>query len=462
MNFLQYIFCLFIFSIGFVYSQDQKNITFLDNWSDESLLTNSSLVRYSGCYGFTREGTEYAIIGSTEGTHFFQLSSDNRLIPCGYIEGRFKSSMVIHREFKTYKNYAYSICDEGTSSLQIIDLSYLPDSVVKVADFQDENFGKVHNIFIDTANALLYACLVTPIIDGNMQSMIPLRVFSLANPVNPTLIWEGPSDINEVHDCYVRDNIAIMNCGPDGLRVYDFSNSNTPNYISNLTIYQDQGYNHQGWLSPNGKTYIFADETTGKRLKKCEVNSNFDIKITQYFGTNYLNNSIPHNIMCTNEFAFIAYYNEGLRIFDIRDIPKEIACYDTYTGSNFFNMNGAWGVFSNYSSGRIIISDRQSGLFLFHFDQALFLNEASDDFSVYPNPAIKGQIITIRSAEDKISDFSVKVFNASADLILETAVSTKSFCKIEAPAVSGLFTLQIKYTNYLGEEISVIRKIIVQ
>ena len=133
-----------------------------------------------------------------------------------------------------------------------------------------------------------------------------------------------------------------------------------------------------------------------------------------------------------------------------------------YTGSDFFNMNGAWGVFSNYSSGRIIISDRQSGLFLFHFDQALFLNEASEEFSVYPNPAIKGQIITIRSGEDKISDFSVKVFNASADLILETAVSTKSFCKIEVPAVSGLFTLQIKYTNYLGEEISVIRKIIVQ
>ncbi|MEY3236335.1 MAG: hypothetical protein RI883_436 [Bacteroidota bacterium] len=453
-------FCLF-YSI-LLQAQEQKNITFLDNWSEDTLVTNTSLVRYSGCWGFTRDSIEYAIIGSTEGTHFFKLSTENKLIQCGFVEGKFNSSQVIHREFKTFGNYAYSICDEGNSSLQIIDLSYLPDSVVKVADIQNVNFGKVHNLTIDTANALLYACLVTPIVAGNPLSMVPLRVFSLANPINPVLLWEGPSDIPTVHDCYVRDNIAILNCGDEGLRVYDFTNPSSPSYINNLTFYQDQGYNHQGWLSPNGMTYIFADETNGKRVKKCTVGSNYTIQVESYFGTNYDNNSVPHNIMCTDQFAFVAYYNEGLRIFDIRNTPVEVASYDTYPTSSNFKMNGAWGVFSNYNSGRIIVSDRQNGLFLFHFDQSIFMNEAADEFSVYPNPASKNGKFIVRSANDAIAEFTVKIYTTAGDLVWSESISNQSFGYFNSPESAGLYTLKIEYVNYLGEKEIIVRKLISQ
>ena len=456
------IYFFYFFCSILLQAQEQKNITFLDNWNEDTLVTNTSLVRYSGCWGFTRNAIEYAIIGSTEGTHFFKLSTDNKLIQCGFIEGRFNSSQVVHREFKTFGNYAYSICDEGNSSLQIIDLSYLPDSVVKVADIQDVNFGKVHNLTIDTSNALLYACLVTPIVAGNPLSLVPLRVFSLSDPINPVLIWEGPSDIPIVHDCYVRDNIAILNCGDEGLRVYDFTNAAAPNYINNLTFYQDQGYNHQGWLSPNGLTYIFADETNSKRVKKCTVGSNYSIQVENYFGTNYENNSVPHNIMCTDQFAFIAYYNEGLRIFDIRKNPVEVASYDTYPTSSNFKMNGAWGVFSNYSSGRIIVSDRQNGLFLFHFDQAVFLNEAADEFSVYPNPTSINEEFTVRSGNDKIAEFNVKMYNIAGELVQTENIYNHSFGSFSSPVVSGLYTLKIEYINYLGEKEIIFSKLICQ
>ena len=116
---MERILFLCFFYAMLVHSQEQKNITFLDDWSEDSLITNTSLVRYSGCWGFTQGDKEYAIIGSTEGTHFFQLDETNKLKPCGFIEGKFNSSQVIHREFKTFGNYAYSICDEGNSSMQI-------------------------------------------------------------------------------------------------------------------------------------------------------------------------------------------------------------------------------------------------------------------------------------------------------------------------------------------------------
>lgn len=446
----------------FAHSQEQKNIELLDHWFSDTLITASTQVRFSGCWGFTQNGREYAVIGSTEGTHFFLLSEQNTLVPCGFIEGKFSSAQVIHREFKTNGNYAYAVCDEGNSSLQIIDLSYLPDSVVKVADLQDERFGKIHNISIDTANALLYACLVTPISSGIPLSLVPLRVFSLQNPLNPVLLWEGPNDIPEVHDCYVRDNIAILNCGMNGLRVYDFSNPVSPSYMSNLTFYQDQGYNHQGWLSPDGKTYVFADETNGKRIKKCSVSGNFDIEVEGYFGTNWQNGSVPHNLMITNEFAFVAHYNEGLRIYDIRaTFPREVAFYDTYTQSSNFKMNGAWGLYSEYPSQRIIVSDRQNGLFLFKFNRALFENPSDSSFLVYPNPIEAGEIITVRTPGDQLSAFSVDVFNALGQVTNCFTVNNKSYLTFIAPSSAGVYTIKISYINYLGEADKAVRRIIV-
>jgi choice-of-anchor B domain-containing protein len=453
---------IFLFFVPVLNAQEIKNVKLLDHWHEDTLITNSNLVRYSGCWGFERNGREYAIIGSTEGNHFFLLTDNDQLQHAGFVEGKFNSSQVVHREFKTYQNYAYAICDEGTSSMQIIDLSYLPDSVVKVADIQNVNFGKVHNLFIDTAHALLYACKVTPIIGGIPQSPVPLRVFSLADPINPLLLWEGPPDIPEVHDCYVRDNIAILNCGENGLRVYDFSNPVVPFYLNNLQFYQDQGYNHQGWLSPDGKTYVFADETSGKRVKKCSVETDLSIQITGLFGTNYEENSIPHNIMCTNELAFVAYYNEGLRIFDLKHGNTEVGAYDTYTDESVFKMNGAWGVFSNYTSERIIISDRQNGLFLFDFDRSVFAEGSTAQFSCNPNPVELGGSVMLRSPKDEITEFSVEVFNAVGEKLKRIDIKDQTYFELGGLNTSGVYFLRITYVNYLDDVTTESIKLIVQ
>ena len=262
-----------IFAISYLYitaspifAQDKNNLTLLDNWHQDSIVSNSSLVRYSGCWGFEWKENHYSVIGSTEGTHVFQIDN-KKLRPIGFIKGKFSSSLVSHREFKTYKNYLYSICDEGYSSLQIIDLNYLPDSVSLVNSLYLPPFGRAHNLFIDTSNALLYLCKVTSYLDSMLLNPAPMRVFSLVNPETPLLLWEGPNDIAEVHDIHVRDNEAILNCGFDGIRIYDFTNPSNPIFTQSIEFYNDQGYNHQGFLSPDKKTYVFADENIGMRIK---------------------------------------------------------------------------------------------------------------------------------------------------------------------------------------------------
>jgi choice-of-anchor B domain-containing protein len=445
-------FCLFSF---FAKSQYIQNISLLDVWKSDTLLTNSSNVRYSSCWGFERSNKEYAILGSTEGAHFFELSSDNKLNFIDFIPGRYVSSQAITREYKTYRQYAYAVGDEGLSSLQIIDLSYLPDSVQLVNDLQNNFFGKTHNLFIDTTNALLYLCSVKPIVNGVDQSLIPLCVFSLADPINPSLIWSGPSDIDEVHDIFVRDNLAILNCGYEGLRIYDFSQANQPQFLSNLEVYPDQGYNHQGWLSPDNSTYVFADENAGLRIKKCSLNIDYSLTIENLFESS--DNSFPktpHNIQITNDFAFVAYYNDGLRIFDLRtEVPVEIAAFDTYVDEpgEIFSMWGAWGIYALYSSERIIVSDRKNGLFLFDFDRTRFLKSPpSSGFTLSPNPCYQAESVFI-NIPSSINSFSFQLFDANGKLLEEIEVENSSSYYFNLPYKSGVYFIHLQYTNYLNE-----------
>ncbi|MBU3659121.1 MAG: choice-of-anchor B family protein [Flavobacteriales bacterium] len=447
-------------------SQYQKNVELLDHWFSDTIITNSSQVRYSSCWAFEQEGKEYGVIGSTEGSHFFELTAENKFRFIDFVQGRFVSAQAITREFKNFGTYLYASCDEGPSSLQIIDLSYLPDSVQLVADYRNELFGKVHNLFVDEKNKLLYATLVTPVVNNTESSMVPLRVFSLESPVAPTLLWEGPSDISEVHDLFVRDNLAILNCGFNGIRVYDFTNPSAPVYLNNLTIYQQQGYNHQGWLAPNNETYVFADETAGLKIKKANLNSDFSIQIQHYFGTeNEPYDKTPHNIQCTNEFAFVAYYNDGLRIYDLRyNPPKEIAAYDTYLDddlTNGFSMWGAWGVHALLPSGRILVSDRNNGFFLFDFDRNFFLNQTqTSSFSAYPNPSSTSESFVVRSYEDNITDFDISIYAATGQLISNESISNQSFVEVDTKIVSGCYFLKIVYANYLGERVEEVLRIL--
>ncbi|MEJ6777327.1 MAG: choice-of-anchor B family protein [Crocinitomicaceae bacterium] len=441
--------------------QVSYNIDFLDNWSNDTLTSNSSEVRYNDCWGIELNNQEYAIAGSTEGTHFFKVTDQNKLEHLDFIEGHFNHMSVVHRDIKTYRNYAYAVCDEGESSLQLIDLSYLPDSVHLVGN-NDTSFARVHNIFIDTVNALLYAGGVTPKANGIIQSTISMQVFSLANPENPILIYTGPNDINEVHDMYVRNNIAYLNCGFDGLRVYDFSNPTTPIYKQNINIYQDQGYNHQGYLTPDGNTYVFGDETGGKRLKKCTVDSDNTVTIKSRFGTNHEDNSVAHNIMLSNEFAYVAYYNEGLRIYDLRyNTPIEIAHYDTYADDSFFNMQGAWGVYTELSSGRILVSDRHNGLFLFDFREDLFITNNKPELLVYPNPSLNEEGFTLTLNNLDISLFKVTLYDLKGKKVLEQIVDNQSYLELFPNVLSGIYHLRVKYINDSDDIIQLHKKLII-
>jgi choice-of-anchor B domain-containing protein len=393
-------FIILLFSVGLGYAQNQKNVILLDNWTDTTIEKGLDDAVFNDVWGFTFNGENYCAMGSSIGTHIFKVG-ETKLELIDFEPGRYQSRYVEHRDYKVYQNYLYGVCDEGESSLQIFDLSYLPDSVHKVID-HDAFFNVCHNIFIDTVNAKLYACA------ANELGML---VLDISNPLGPIVDY-FMTEPSYVHDCYVRNDTAYLNAGFEGLHIYNFA-GDVPVELGILNFYPNQGYNHSGWLSPDGSKYAFIDETEGTKIKLCETDELALISISETFATSDYESFVPHNVILLDNLAFISYYNEGFRIFDISKAPiKEIGVYDTFLEDTKYKLNGAWGVYVFEEQNQILVSDRQSGLFLFSFPIQV-LNAENEGTYVTNAPLLDANSILI--PRDNLGSENVTFTIAAAD-----------------------------------------------
>jgi len=379
-SFLLFIF-LFIFFTSF---GQQNNLELLYQWSDETGISGDNWVGniYNEIWGFVQNDHEFAVIGTTQGTHIFDVTEPVSSYLIASIDGGSTSPDVVHRDFDDYNGHLYAVADEmNSSTLQIIDLSNLPNSVDVVYDSNDI-ITRAHNIFIDKDAGLMYVCGGKVYGNNNYLSII-----SLENPANPTFI----TDFNThgyVHDIYVENNIGYLNCGNNGLHIVDFSDLNNPETLGSLTEYPYQGYNHSGWLTEDGNTYVFADENHGYKMKICDVSNPAEININATLLSDVYENSIPHNLIIKNNFLYVSHYYDGLWIWDISnpENPTYVASYDTYTDSNGTSYKGAWGVYPLLPSGIILVSDMQSGLFIFELEESNSSIKEHTKADIFPNP----------------------------------------------------------------------------
>ena len=368
-------------------AQNPDEATLVYNWQDSTLIPSIYFGnRYNEVWGFVRNGREYAVMGSERGTHIFDLSNRSNIHESHFVPAPFTGEYVVHRDYHDYNGYLYIVCDEGggISTLQIVALHDLPNSVQMVYDSNDL-FDRSHNIFIDTATAKMYACIPKHT-DGTKNG---LEVYSLQSPEQPQLI--GVYDNVDVHDLYVRNDTAYLNAGNDGLWVLDFADAANPVLLGSLTQYvtHGQGYNHSGWLSDDGQYYVFADETHGIQMKVCDVSDLSDINVVSTFWSDVDVESIAHNLIIRDDFVYVAHYHDGLQIFDISDPynPTLAAEYDTYSPTDHYDYRGAWGVYPFLPSGLILVSDMQYGLYV--LDVGL---EPEDPLVVAEKPNSSGHV----------------------------------------------------------------------
>lgn len=356
--------------------------------------------RYSGVWGWKQTSTnkEYAIAGSSIGTYFIDITNPATPSVSAFVPGK---QGCTWREIKTYQNYCYVASDDPSpNTFQIIDMSALP-STVTVVHNGTTYFERGHTLWIDQNK--LYVGLAT----YSTGTLYNMNVYSLATPTAPVLLRslsQDYSNIQGVHDMFVRNDTVFASCGYQGLYVFKFETpADTFRQLGSYSSYPGSGYNHSSMLTQNGKYLVFCDEVpAGTPIKLVNVQNPSNIQPVQTYSPHP--NTTPHNpYVIGNQWAIVSCYQDGLFIYDISQpsIPWISGFFDTYPQGGY-NANdygstpyrGNWGAYPYLPSGVIVAGDMQNGIFILDPSPAysnpvgIKKNAAvSNEFIFYPNPA---------------------------------------------------------------------------
>ena len=104
---------IMLFLPFWVGAQEVDTMELLYHWNDSALEGSSQYDNtYNEVWGFVQNGVEYAVIGSTAGTHIFPLDEELSNIEPIFIPGGSAGDHVIHRDYHDYQGYLYAVCDE--------------------------------------------------------------------------------------------------------------------------------------------------------------------------------------------------------------------------------------------------------------------------------------------------------------------------------------------------------------
>jgi len=366
---------------------------------------------YADIWGYADNGYEYALMGITGGTSIIDVTNPNNPVEVDIIPGPLASPYQ-WRDIKTHSHYAY-IVNEGSglgSGMQVVDLSYLPDSTSLVYTY-NSTFTSAHDIFISDG----YAYVVGTSSGG-------MHILDLSNPTLPVQTAYY-STSGYIHDVYVWNDTAYVS-SENSYDLVDVSNKFSPQFVSASAALPGI-YAHSGWLTEDKRYFVACEEFNVRDITVWDLQDrsswNLVVPSWQMPGT-----SPVHNVFVLGEYAHISYYKDGYVVLDISDPtnPQLAGQYDTYPGSGGGTYNGAWGVYPYLPSGNIIVSDMSTGLYICKFDIPLTNSDEETnlpaDFTLeqnYPNPF--NPTTQIKYSVPKAGFVNLSVYNLLGEKVTE-------------------------------------------
>jgi len=421
---------------------------------------------YSNIWGYSDSlGNEYAIMGHNAGTSIVNITNPSSPVEVDMVPGP-TAGGTIWREIKTYNKYAYVVSEHTSpsnlSGLQIIDLSYLPDSVRYVKRYLwpgvDETNARAHTVTVDS-QGYIFIQGGTATLGGANQGGI--RILSLADPENPVPV--SVFDPRYVHDVFIQDTILFAHNifdFPGHIDIVNISDRANPQLIHSH-IYQN-GFSHDSWTTEDKNYLVSSDEMEGLTIKIWDIsvlwdadpNNNDDITLVG----EYISDPVymAHEPRVKGNYVYISHYVEGVRVVDISNLsdPVEVGYYDTYPqpGSGF---SGDWGVWPFFPSGNFVVSDIQTGLYIFKFDS---LNaggiEGAITNSTTSNPISNVQMQFVEADKfvftDQNGNFNFRTNEGEHTVILSKAGFITDTVNVTLPAGANItqnFTLEENQAN---------------
>tara|TARA_B100000900_G_scaffold214708_2_gene181872 strand:- start:5964 stop:7259 length:1296 start_codon:yes stop_codon:yes gene_type:complete len=330
-------------------------------------------------WGWTdpENGKEYALVGVSSHTAFVDMSDPDNLILVGVLPTATVNSSW--RDIKVYQNHAFIVSEASNHGMQVFDLTRLRNIEITPIEFEADvhftEFGSAHNIVIDEDSGYAYVVGTR----GNQYNGGPLFI-NIQNPTNP--IFEGGyGEGGYSHDAQVlsydgpdSDYIGkeiLIGSNENQVVIADVTDKSNPVTISTVE-YSNIGYTHQGWFTDDLQYFIVGDELDERNIGTNTRTLVFDLSDLdspslsfEYIGTN---TSIDHNGYIVGDSYYLASYRAGIREINISNIENqsivEIGYFDTYPENDNAAFDGVWNVYPFFSSGYIVISDIQKGLFI--------------------------------------------------------------------------------------------------
>ena len=290
------------------------------------------------------------------------------------------------KDVKVSGRFAYVVNEYGP--IQIVDLADpTAPAVVGLLDVQPGvTDGGAHNVAVFEDHLWVTG--------GRTSANAGVRAYSLADPAAPALVGAFEPTHQPVayyHDFEVRDGIgygsAIYSGG--GVDVLDVSDPSDIRLLSTFT-YPGAGA-HNTCTTEDGGTVYVGDEvgTSGNWIRIFDTRDLDDVELVGEIVVD--SEAVVHNCYVRGDRLYVAHYTEGLRVYDVSDplAPVEVAFLDTYPEPGY-GFRGAWTAYPYLPSGKVIVSDLQSGLWVVALEgTAVAVDEGVADgagLRVWPNP----------------------------------------------------------------------------
>ena len=371
---------------------DMKSFLPIDNIGGERGIDLNDI------WGWTdpETGTEYALVGRTDGTAFVDVSNPTNPQFVGELPLTEGARINSWRDIKVYDNHAFVVADNaGDHGMQVFDLTRLRDvnadkmPVTFDHDTLYDQVNSVHNVVINEQTGYAYAVGSS---GGGKTCGGGLHMINIQDPLNPTFegCFSDPST-GRSGTGYTHDAQCVVYEGPDpeyqgreicvgsnetAISVADVTNKDSTSAISTAS-YPDYGYVHQGWFDEEQR-YFYQNDELDEAQGKADHTRTLVWDMQDLDNPKLVNQlmlpeeSIDHNLYVKGSTMYQSNYKSGLRILDIsdRENPEEVAHFDTQPyDENGTGFQGSWSNYPYFESGIIIVSSIGEGLFVLEESQ---------------------------------------------------------------------------------------------
>ena len=193
-------------------------------------------------------------------------------------------------------------------------------------------------------------------------------IYDLSDPTAPQLVRRvvvGPDA--QIHDLYAERNRLFVNATTAGFVMMQRQTGGPWQRRGQL----DSSYSHANWVGEvaGRRISVHGDEGLGAHLRVVDVDPTSD-DFMKEIGTYETRPEVSiHNMMLIGSRAYVAYYQDGVRVIDLADPTAPVLAayhhtWDLETGSSF-GFSGAIGIHVDPASGLIYIADTDRGLLIF-------------------------------------------------------------------------------------------------